>query len=677
MKILVTSALPYVNNDLHLGHMIGSVLPADVFARYARLCNHDVLYICGNDEYGTATEISALKEHITPKELCDKYHKIHKKVIKWFEISTDRFGRTTNKEHISTVQEIFLALYKKGYVVEKEIEQPIDPDTGIALADRYIEGTCPYCGYEYARGDQCENCGKLLTPQELINPKSKISGKPPIFKSNKHLFLDLPALQDKINDWQKERIQNWNHVAASITQNWMKEPLKLRDITRNIKWGVPVPLEKYKDLVIYVWFDAPIGYISITKMHTEKWKEWWMPENDNDVKYYQFMGKDNVPFHSVIFPGMLLGDGRQWKTVDVIHAMEYLNYEGKKFSKSKGTGIFCTQAMEYPYPADYWRFYLFLVAPDKSDTNFKWDEFVERVNKELIDNTGNLVRRLSTMVNRFGKVKPDKDENIIKEIDDFVDEYKKEMDNLNFRKALTLTLDLSAKVNAYFQSSAPWTKLKTNTDECNKIFYTIGYAVQRIATMLYPFTPKISEKVVKEFGMKLGFDDVGGFEVTDVNFMLKKMGQHVEKGIILRVGKIIKIEKNPNAEKLYVETVDIGNKNVTIVSGLVDYYSKEELLGKKIILVENLKPAKLRGVKSEGMLLAAEAGDTVEVLEPDAEVGDKILLQHDTNKDIITIDDLLSHKWEVKDNKVYFDDKELIIGGKPVKTKKVKNGVVR
>ena len=357
--------------------------------------------------------------------------------------------------------------------------------------------------------------------------------------------------------------------------------------------------------------------------------------------------------------------------------MEYLNYEGKKFSKSKGTGIFCTQAMEYPYPADYWRFYLFLVAPDKSDTNFKWDEFVERVNKELIDNTGNLVRRLSTMVNRFGKVKPDKDENIIKEIDDLVDEYKKEMDDLSFRKALTLTLDLSAKVNAYFQSSAPWTKLKTNTDECNKIFYTIGYAVQRIATMLYPFTPKISEKIVKEFGMKLGFDDVGGFEVTDVNFMLKKMGQHVEKGIILRVGKIIKIEKNPNAEKLYVETVDIGNKNVTIVSGLVDYYSKEELLGKKIILVENLKPAKLRGVKSEGMLLAAEAGDTVEVLEPDAEVGDKILLQHDTNKDIITIDDLLSHKWEVKDNKVYFDDKELIIGGKPVKTKKVKNGVVR
>ncbi|MCC7570788.1 methionine--tRNA ligase [Candidatus Micrarchaeota archaeon] len=674
MKILITSALPYVNNDLHLGHMIGSLLPADVFARYMRMKGHDVMFICGNDEYGTATEIAAHKEEISPKELCDKYHEIHKKVIKWWGVSTEKFGRTTTKEHTEITQNIFMGLYKNKYIIEREIEQPIDPETGTALADRYIEGTCPECNVGGARGDQCESCGKLLSPKDLINPISKISGKKPIFKKTKHLFLDLPSLQPKLFEWHEQRIGNWNNLAKSITKGWAKEELHERDITRNIKWGIPVPLEGYDDLVIYVWFDAPIGYISITQTYTKDWDKWWLCPDE--VKYYQFMGKDNVPFHSIIFPSILIGDNKNWKTVDVLHAMDYLNFEGKKFSKSKNIGVFCTQAMQYPFPTDYWRFYLFSIAPENGDTSFKWDEFVERVNKELIDNVGNLVRRLATMTSRYGPVTPEPDETFIKQINALVEQYSTHMDEREFKKSLSVVLELSAKTNAYFQEQKPWDKMKENKQACNKIFYSIGYAIQRIATMLSPFTPKISLDIVNQFGFVLGYGLVSEFQVYQVVFMLDKMEVPKEKGIIVKVGKIEKIEKHPEAEKLYIETVNMGNKNITIVSGLVPYYKEEELLGKKILVVENLKPAKLRGVVSEGMLLAADDGASVEVLFTEEEIGTKTVLPHNTQKDQITIEELFEHKLTVKDNQVYFDGKELVIG-KLVKTSKIKEGEVR
>ncbi len=667
MKVLITAALPYVNNDLHLGHLIGSLLPADAFARYMRIMNNEVLFICGSDEYGTPTEVAALKEKISPKELCDKYYKVHKQVITNFNISVDKFGRTTNDEHVKLTQEIFMNLYNNGYIIEKEVEQPIDIETGTALADRYVEGQCPHCGYENARGDQCDDCGKLLSPRELINPISKISGTKPRFETTNHLFLDLPKIEPKLKKWQEQRVGNWNHTAQSIMKSWQE--LQQRDITRDIKWGIPIPLQGYENKVLYVWFDAPIGYISITKKHTDDWKQWWF---GNNVKYYQFMGKDNVPFHGVIFPAMLLGDGRDWKTVDVLHAMEYLNFEGKKFSKSRNIGIFGRQVDKYNYPIDYWRFYLFMITPENGDTNFKLQEFEERVNKELIDNVGNLIRRLAVMVNRFGKVGKEE-----LEIDtSYIDKYHELMEQREYKKALQTVLEFSARTNAYFQDKKPWDLIKSDNEKCNKVFYNIGYALQRISTMLYPFVPNVSSQMLSQFGFSLGFEDVNSFEVHKVVFMLDKMETKSEKGIKLKIGKIIEIDKHPEADKLYIEKINLGDKTVTIVSGLVDHYSKDELLGKKVLVAENLKPAKLRGVKSEGMVMAADNGD-VEVLEPEGEVGQQVILQHETNKDQITIDELFSHKWTVKNYQVYYDEKELVIGGKKIKTKKIKEGNVK
>ncbi len=397
---LITSALPYVNNIPHLGNLI-QVLSADVFARYCRLAGYETLYICGTDEYGTATETRALEEGITPRELCDRYHAVHRDIYAWFNIAFDRFGRTSVPVHTEITQHIFLKLHENGYITEHLIRQLYCEKDQRFLADRYVLGTCPHCRYPDARGDQCENCGKLLDPTELISPRCSVCSTAPVIRETNHLFLNLPALLPKLRNWIESAAEKgfWSRNAVQMTYAWMRDGLKERGITRDLKWGIPVPLEGYRNKVFYVWFDACIGYISITADHTPEWKSWWYAPKD--VKLFQFIGKDNIPFHTVIFPSSQLGTGEAWTTLHHMSSTEYLNYEGGKFSKSKGIGVFGTDAKDTGIPADVWRFYIYYNRPERSDSLFTWKDFQEKVNAELIGNLGNLVNRTLQFVARF------------------------------------------------------------------------------------------------------------------------------------------------------------------------------------------------------------------------------------------------------------------------------------
>ena len=399
-KRLITSALPYVNNIPHLGNLT-QVLSADVFARFCRSRGYETLYICGTDEYGTASETRALQEGVTPQELCDRYHKIHEEIYKWFNIDFSYFGRTSTPLQTEIVQHIFKKVDENGYIIEKETEQLYCPDCNRFLADRFVLGTCPHCGYDGARGDQCDKCGTLLDPTELINPKCSVCGATPVLRKTKHLYLDLPKALPLLEKWmEKASVEGfWAKNAIQITNSWIRDGLQQRCITRDLKWGIPVPKKGFEDKVFYVWFDAPIGYISITANATKDWEYWWRdPEN---TELFQFIGKDNIPFHTVIFPSSLLATGEKWTMLFHMSSTEYLNYEGGKFSKSKGIGIFGNDVQETGIPADVWRFYMFYNRPESSDFTFTWKDFQEKLNKELIGNLSNLVNRTLTFVKRF------------------------------------------------------------------------------------------------------------------------------------------------------------------------------------------------------------------------------------------------------------------------------------
>lgn len=460
-NILITSALPYVNNVPHLGNIIGSVLSADVFSRYNKARGRPTLYICGTDEYGTATETQALKEGVTPEELCFKYNKIHAEIYEWFEIGFDIFGRTPTKQHEKISQGIFLQLHEKGLLAEHTNKQPFCEKHGKFLADRFIEGECPYCHYEDARGDQCDKCGKLLDPLDLINPRCKVDGATPVVKETKHMYLRLDELQSKIEEWANKSIEKgaWSDNSVSITRDWLKKGLQERGITRDLSWGVPVPLPGFENKVFYVWFEACIGYPSITANYTEEWEKWWKdPEN---VQLYQFLGKDNVPFHAVIFPGCQIGTEDNWTRLHHLSATEYLNYENGKFSKSRGVGVFGNNARETGVGPDVWRYFLLKNRPEGGDTQFEWRSFIDGNNSELLANLGNFVNRIIKLVNaKYDGVIPDFDpENLpesfephLQEISSRLRDYLTEMEAVHLRFGLREAMALSSAGNGLIQA---------------------------------------------------------------------------------------------------------------------------------------------------------------------------------------------------------------------------------
>ena len=393
-NILITSALPYVNNVPHLGNLIGAVLSADVFARYSRLRGNNTIYICGTDQYGTASEIKGITEGKHPKVIVDYYHKIHSEIYENFEIDFDHFGGTATPEHTEIVQSIFLDCLNSGFFHKKGSEEFFSKKYKIGLADRFITGTCPFCSYPEAKGDQCDKCGKLLEPEILVNPKCSLSGEAPERRLTEHFFLDLTTLESEVKEFidRKSVDGKWSSNSTSISEAWIRNGLQPRSMTRDLTWGVKVPVEGMDNKVFYVWFDAPIGYISITATYTKDWEKWW--KNPQNVKLFQFMGKDNVPFHTVMFPATLLGTRKEWTMLHHISTTEYLNYENDKFSKSRGIGVFGDHVKELPFLISCWRYYLLVNRPENSDSAFKWDDFQAKVNEELLKNPGNLCNRV-------------------------------------------------------------------------------------------------------------------------------------------------------------------------------------------------------------------------------------------------------------------------------------------
>lgn len=503
-NILVTSALPYVNNVPHLGNIIGCVLSTDVFCRYSRLRDWNVLFVCGTDEYGTATENKAREEGLTPQQICDKYHAIHASIYKWFQIDFDYFGRTTTERQTEIAQDIFWRLHKHDFLLEDTVEQLRCENCQRFLADRFVEGICPHCRYPEARGDQCDKCGRLINAVELREPQCKVCRQTPVIRSSKHLFLDLPKLESQLEQWLEKSTStgDWTANAKQITRSWLRDGLKPRCITRDLKWGTPVPHPDFKEKVFYVWFDAPIGYLSITANYTDKWEKWW--KNPNQVELYNFMAKDNVPFHSVVFPCSLLGAQDNYTLVSHLVATEYLNYEDTKFSKSRGVGVFGDMAKDTGIPSDVWRFYLLYVRPEGQDSAFSWSDMATKNNSELLNNLGNFINRAGMFVAKFfdGCVPEmglqQEDKKLLALVGWELQQYIQLMDKVKIRDALKHILNISRHGNQYIQVNEPWKKIKGGDTERQRAGTVTGVSVNiacLLSVMLFPFMPAVSQTI--------------------------------------------------------------------------------------------------------------------------------------------------------------------------------------
>ena len=708
-KRLITSALPYVNNEPHLGNLIGCVLSADCFARFSRMHGYETLYICGTDEYGTATETKATQEGLSPREICDKYHVIHKKIYDHFNISFDAFGRTSTDAHTETVQEIFQDVVKNDHFVEVENEQFFSESQNKFLADRLIEGTCPKCGYEDARGDQCDGCSSLLTPTELVNPRSALDGKAPVLRKTKHLHLDLPGLSTDLEKWQNEAIATgkWPNNADTTTRSWMKRGLETRAITRDLKWGVPVPYEGYTDKVFYVWFDAPIGYVSITrKAYPDTWQDWW--KSPDDTAMYQFMAKDNIPFHSVIFPATQIASGDKWTMCHHLASTEYLNYEDSKFSKSRNVGVFGSDVIESGIPVDLWRFYLLAIRPEKQDSAFSWQEFFDKINNEFLDNIGNLVNRSLVYSHKNfpgpleAGTRTEAHEAFIKDAKILIEEITAAYEACSLKEAIRQILTLGRLGNKFFQDEEPWVKIKAGKeDEVRSAINILTHLVRDLSILLSPVMPETCERLQATLNINdknwssLGkYESLLGIEINKPSILYPKLDNKLVEGfrdkfsgvtkedpftkIDLRVGKITKAELHPEADHLYVLQVDLGEGlERTICSGLAKFLEAESLVNKHCVVVSNLAPADLRGVASEGMVLSISKKKKLEVLDA-AEIAPGTRIQRANDKDeeapVIGIDDFKEVSLRAKDGIAVCDGEPLLAAGQQLNTVEILNG---
>lgn len=510
-KQLITSALPYVNGLPHLGHLVGCLLPADVFARYQRAKGADVLFICGTDEHGTVSEVGAAKENMPVADYCKKYHDKHAEMYRGFNLSFDYFGRTSSEQNREITYRIYHKLDENGLIEEKTTRQVYSPDDDRYLPDSYVMGTCPYCGYDKAKGDQCENCTKVLDPTDLINPRSVLSGSSRIeIRETRHLFLNLPKMEQELARWIETKKGIWPDIAYSIAKKWLKEGLQERGITRDLKWGFAVPRPGFENKVFYVWFDAPIGYIGITKEWSDecpderRWEDWWL--NADDVQYTEFMGKDNIPFHTISFPATLRGTEERWTTVDFLKGMNWLNFAGGKFSKSAHRGIFMDDAL-VEFPADYWRYWLMANAPESDDTSFSFEPFAAVINKDLNDVLGNFINRVLKMTDKnFGPAVPavgpitENETDLYRTLDDLVATYTRYMDGVEFRKALAALREIWVSGNNYIAKTEPWKVVKTDQAYAGTILNTALNLIRLFAHLSSPIMPETAGRMLAIIG---------------------------------------------------------------------------------------------------------------------------------------------------------------------------------
>lgn len=658
-KILITSALPYANGALHFGHIAGAYLPADVYARFMRLKKEDVLYICGSDEYGIAITLSAEQANRTPKQHVDIFHEINKKMFHDLGISFDHYSRTTWQGHVKTVHQFFQDLLKNGYITECETEQLYSEQEGRFLADRYVVGTCPKCGFEAARGDECTRCGQSFEATDVLQPRSKLTGAPLTLRKTNHWFLRLDLFKDKLTEWIETK--NWKPNVVNFVKSYIKD-LRPRAITRDMAWGVPVPLEEAKDKVLYVWFEAVIGYISATREFSElqnkpeMWKEYWC---DPKTKLIHFIGKDNIPFHSVIFPAMIMGQDMPCKLVDELPANEFYNLEGKQFSKSDGWYIDVSDFLTR-YSAEQIRYAIAANAPETSDSEFSWKDFQLKNNADLVGKFGNFVNRSLVFLknNNGGKIPHQgaldaRDKEFLTNLSALVDKAEDAYATFRVRLAAATIMEIAALGNVYFDAKKPW-ELARSSDTNEAMQTALSLCLLCIKAMMLtaaPILPKTCDKIWKMLGQTGSFTQKGWNEVKAMQFcageslgepellFTKIEDEQIAKEIAmlvterkevdplsekpqtptisfddvqkldLRIAKILTAERVPKSKKLLKLSIDLGSEQRTIVSGIGHKFTPEEVVGRQVVVVANLAPATLMGVESQGMMLVASSED--------------------------------------------------------------------
>eukprot|EP00727_Mastigamoeba_balamuthi_P006493 m51a1_g2464 putative methionyl-trna synthetase (758) ;mRNA; f:27189-29922 len=680
-NVLVTSALPYVNNVPHLGNIIGCVLSADVYARFCRMRGYNTLYVCGTDEYGTTTEQKAMQEGLSPAAICAKYHAIHHKIYEWFDISCDKFGRTSTEEQTQIAQDIFLRLDANGFITQASLDQHYCPKCDKYLADRFVEGRCPMCDAPGARGDQCDKCQKVYNAIELKDPACKTCGSTPVVRASNHLFLDLPKLAPQLGEYIEAAAKEnrWSANSLQVARAWVKD-LKPRCITRDLKWGTKVPRDGFEDKVFYVWFDAPIGYISITATLTDDWKQWWM--NPRDVELVQFMGKDNIPFHTIIFPASLFGTQDPWTMMKYISTTEYLNYEDDKFSKSRGVGVFGDDAMNTTIPSEVWRYYLLLNRPELADSVFTWDDLGDKCNSELLSNLGNFTNRCLTFVaSTFASTIPkagelsDGDKAFIAKVDEVLAQYIDALEHIRIKDGLKLVMEASRLGNRYMQENQPWALVKSgDMARCATVLAVEASLVAFISVIAEPFMPAFSRKVREQLKIEPStrlperFDvtALGGHVIGTPSPIFRKLeaaelkayrqrfgGQQgaaasaKKMPLDLRVGTVLEASSHPTADTLWVLKVDLGEEAPRqIVSGIKQRYATSaELVGQQVVVVCNLKAAKIRDVASDGMVLCGEDASGYALAKPSVAVPvGSVVVAHEHARDKET----LSKKIDIK-----------------------------
>ncbi len=662
-RILVTAALPYANGPIHLGHLAGAYLPADMYVRYQRLRRKDVVFLCGSDEHGVPITISAEKEKTTPQVVVDRYHAMNKKAFERFEMSFDNYSRTSLPLHHRTAQEFFLEFHRRGILKEKAEKQFYDDEARMFLPDRYVEGTCPVCANPDARGDQCEQCGTFLNPMDLLNPRSKITGKTPVVRETSHWYFPLGTYQKRLEEYIEiaSSLEPWKENVLQYCRGWFKDGLQDRAVTRDLDWGVKVPLQGYEQKVIYVWFDAVLGYISSTREWAERkgepeaWRAYW---NEPGTKYVAFIGKDNIVFHCIVFPAMLMawndGGKEQYVLPANVPANEFLNFEGQKFSKSRGWGIDVQDFLDR-YPADYLRYYLAVSLPESRDSDFYWKEFQAKANSELADILGNFINRtLAFAARTFDGIVPargeesDQDRNMLESIRRAPGMVGDSFDRYHFRDGVNEMMNLARDANKYFNDSEPWKTAKSDKVRCASTINLSVQVARALAILASPVIPESAKKIWRMLnlegspeaaswesarecavpaGHRLGTPEILFTKIEDetIEKEISMLGQSDQKTpspaapepknpdvtiddfkkLDLRIAKILTAEAVAKSKKLLRLEVEVGSERRTVLAGISQHYQPESLVGASVVVVFNLQPATLMGQESRGMILAA------------------------------------------------------------------------
>jgi methionyl-tRNA synthetase len=663
-RYLITSALPYANGPIHLGHLAGVYIPSDIYVRYLRQRDRDVISICGSDEHGVPITLKARNEGISPQAVVDRYHAINKKAFEDFGISFDIYSRTSNKVHHETASEIFKTLYDKGVFIEKTSEQYYDEEAATFLADRYITGTCPHCGNPGAYGDQCEQCGTSLSPTDLVNPVSTISGSQPVLKETKHWYLPLDKYEPWLQEWILEEHKEWKPNVYGQCKSWLDQGLHPRAVSRDLDWGIPVPIEGADGKVLYVWFDAPIGYISATKELTPEWEKYW---KDEETRMIHFIGKDNIVFHCIVFPTMLKAEGT-YILPDNVPANEFLNLENDKISTSRNWAVWLHEyLLDFPGKQDVLRYVICANAPENKDNDFTWKDFQNRNNNELVAILGNFVNRAIVLTHKYfeGKVPEitgltDQDKATLAEILTISQGVEESLEQFRFREAVKRGMDLARLGNKYLADTEPWKIIKSDPERVKTILNIALQISANLTLLLDPFLPFSMEKLRGFLNFEgrswdlLGSESLlaPGHSIEKASLLFEKIEdeqiqQQLDKlhqskedneeapltapqkseitfddftGMDLRVGTILEAEKVAKTKKLIKMLVDLGFEKRTIVSGIAEYFEAEDLPGKKVSVLANLAPRKIKGIESQGMILLSENPDgSLHFIEPSQE----------------------------------------------------------